>query len=144
MILMSGLLNNFVDIFSRFSQLQIFSNTHKINVIFCGKNFLNHTGITMESADKGVNGCTVQTMMRSGAVGKDGRIRLGDYLTQMNHECLRHATNSQARSILKRTNLIGDDVRCVYLIYIVEWIYFFTRKHQKLCVSPTRLLKTCS
>uniref|UniRef100_A0A915IF22 PDZ domain-containing protein n=1 Tax=Romanomermis culicivorax TaxID=13658 RepID=A0A915IF22_ROMCU len=72
-------------------------------------------GIMLDMADKGVNGCIVQTLMRAGAVGKDGRIRPGDYITQINHESLRNVTNSQVKAILKRASLVGHEVNVTYI-----------------------------
>ena len=61
-------------------------------------------------ADKGINGCIVKTLLPTGIVGTDNRIKLGDYVTKINNESLRGVTNSKARSILKRASLIGTDI----------------------------------
>lgn len=59
------------------------------------------------SVDKGINGCLVKSISRTGAIGRDGRVKVGDLIVKVNTETLRGVTNSQARAILKRTNLIG-------------------------------------
>ncbi|MCP9261358.1 Multiple PDZ domain protein [Dirofilaria immitis] len=48
--------------------------------------------------DKGINGCQVN-----------------DYIVKVNMESLRNVTNSQARAILKRTNLIGTQCNVTYI-----------------------------
>jgi C-terminal processing protease CtpA/Prc len=68
------------------------------------------TGITIDVADKGINGCYVVTRLPTGLVGLDNRIQLGDYVTKINNESLRGVTGAQARSILKRASLIGTDI----------------------------------
>ena len=66
----------------------------------------------MESMDSGVvNGCVVKTIMSSGAIAKDGRIQVGDVIVSVNNESLRRITTSQARAILRRSSLIGIDIR---------------------------------
>ncbi|VDD92368.1 unnamed protein product [Enterobius vermicularis] len=67
------------------------------------------------SVDKGINGCVVKSICSKKAVGKDGRIQVGDYIVKVNMENLRNVTNSQARSILKRANLIGVQCSIVYI-----------------------------
>uniref|UniRef100_A0A1I7WXD5 PDZ domain-containing protein n=1 Tax=Heterorhabditis bacteriophora TaxID=37862 RepID=A0A1I7WXD5_HETBA len=64
--------------------------------------------------DKGVNGCVVKSICGKKAIALDGRIQVGDYVVKINSESLRNATSSQARAILKRTNLIGT--QCKYVI----------------------------
>ena len=68
-------------------------------------------GVTVDAVDRGVNGCIVKTISGVGAVGKDGRIVVGDYLVTINNETLRCVTNAQARAILRRASLLGIDIR---------------------------------
>ena len=68
-------------------------------------------GLTVESTDKGVNGCIVKTLSPNGAIVKDGRILVGDYVLTVNNESMRRITNAQARAILRRASLLGTDIR---------------------------------
>lgn len=69
--------------------------------------------MTVEAIDKGVNGCAVKQIQAGGAIEKDGRIQLGDYILTINNESLRGITNAQARAILRRASLLGQDIRSV-------------------------------
>jgi len=68
-------------------------------------------GINVEVVDGGVSGVLVTSVTKGGAVHRDGRIRVGDFLVSVNHETMRSATNAQARAILRRTQLVSTDVR---------------------------------
>ncbi|KAI1306510.1 Multiple PDZ domain protein [Halotydeus destructor] len=72
-------------------------------------------GLTLELADRGVNGMVVKCITASGAVARDGRIEVGDYLLAMNNECLRNITNSQARSIIRRAQLLNTEIIIKYI-----------------------------
>ncbi|VDK25919.1 unnamed protein product, partial [Anisakis simplex] len=73
-------------------------------------------GLVLDAeADKGVNGCVVKSVCSRKAVAQDGRIQVGDYIVKINNEGMRNITNSQARAILKRTNLIGTQCNVVYI-----------------------------
>lgn len=61
-------------------------------------------------ADRGVNGMIVKLLNPNCAIAKDGRLRIGDYLVSINNESLRSVTNSQARAILRRAQLISGDI----------------------------------
>ncbi|CAG9536376.1 unnamed protein product [Cercopithifilaria johnstoni] len=65
--------------------------------------------------DKGINGCQVKSICSKKAVGRDGRVQVNDYIVKVNMESLRNVTNSQARAILKRTNLIGTQCNITYI-----------------------------
>ncbi|PIC45893.1 hypothetical protein B9Z55_005763 [Caenorhabditis nigoni] len=73
-------------------------------------------GIVLDGdKDKGVNGCVVKSICGKKAVALDGRIQVGDFITKINTESLRNVTNSQARAILKRTNLVGTFCNVTYI-----------------------------
>ncbi|PAV77593.1 hypothetical protein WR25_14180 [Diploscapter pachys] len=73
-------------------------------------------GLSLDAdKDKGVNGCTVKNICHRKAAGLDGRIQVGDYIVKLNAENLRNVTNSQARSILKRANLLGIETSITYI-----------------------------
>ena len=65
----------------------------------------------MELADRGINGMVVKSLAHHGAIYKDGRIQIGDYLVAINNENLRNVTNSQARAVLRRAQLVSTDIR---------------------------------
>ena len=68
--------------------------------------------MTVEATDKGFNGCVVKTLTKSGAVFKDGKIKVGDYIMSINNESMRRITNAQARVILRRMSLMNNtDIR---------------------------------
>lgn len=69
-------------------------------------------GIVLDAEiDKGINGCVVKSICSKKAIGRDGRVQVGDYLIKINTENLRNVTNSQAKAILKRTNFIGTQCK---------------------------------
>lgn len=69
-------------------------------------------GIVVDAEiDKGINGCVVKSICSKKAIGRDGRVQVGDYLVKINTESLRNVTNAQAKAILKRTNLIGTQCK---------------------------------
>ncbi|EPB69705.1 PDZ/DHR/GLGF domain protein [Ancylostoma ceylanicum] len=65
--------------------------------------------------DKGVNGAAVKSICSKKAIALDGRIQVGDYIVRINQESLRNVTSSQARAILRRTNLIGT--QCKFVVF---------------------------
>ncbi|KAK6624473.1 hypothetical protein RUM44_011332 [Polyplax serrata] len=72
-------------------------------------------GISVDSVDQGVNGMLVVLVVPGGAVARDGHIHPGDYLISVNHETLRKVTNSQARAILRRAQLLSTDISVTYI-----------------------------
>jgi multiple PDZ domain protein len=65
----------------------------------------------VDSVDKGMNGMLVVAVVGGGCIARDGHIVPGDYLVSVNNESLRKVTNSQARAILRRTQLLSTDIR---------------------------------
>ncbi|KAK3091257.1 hypothetical protein FSP39_018351 [Pinctada imbricata] len=72
-------------------------------------------GVSVESVEKGINGCQVKSLTKSGAIAKDGRIQVGDYITSVNNESMRRITNAQARAIIRRASLLGIDISITYI-----------------------------
>ncbi|VDK29176.1 unnamed protein product [Gongylonema pulchrum] len=73
-------------------------------------------GIVLDAeADRGINGCQVKNICSKKAIGRDGRVQVNDYIVKVNTESLRNVTNSKARAILKRTNLIGTHCNITYI-----------------------------
>lgn len=70
----------------------------------------------MECVGDGTNGVVITETTPGGAFDCDGRIAVGDFLLSINNESLRRCTQSQARSILKRTQLLSTDILYVYVI----------------------------
>ncbi|XP_053394209.1 multiple PDZ domain protein-like isoform X3 [Mercenaria mercenaria] len=76
----------------------------------------NNLGMTVEATDKGINGCVVKSLTKTGAIYKDGRIQVGDYIMAINNESMRRITNTQARVILRRASLMGSaDISISYV-----------------------------
>ena len=74
--------------------------------------FSSSSGIGVEATEKGVNGCIVKSLTKSGAIYKDGNIQIGDHIMSINNESMRRITNTQARVILRRASLMGStDIR---------------------------------
>ncbi|KAH7699196.1 CRE-MPZ-1 protein, partial [Aphelenchoides avenae] len=73
-------------------------------------------GIVVDAdVDKAINGSIVKSICNKKAIARDGRVQVGDYIVKINTENLRNVTNSQARLILKRTNLIGTQCNVTYI-----------------------------
>lgn len=72
-------------------------------------------GVNIEVVDQGVNGVVVSSLVRNGAVHKDGRLHAGDFILSVNNESMRNITNSQARAILRRTQLVSTDVSICFI-----------------------------
>ena len=72
--------------------------------------------------DKGVNGMLVVAVVAGGCIARDGRIVPGDYLLSVNNESLRNVTNSQARAILRRTQLLSTDIRYLSRTHYANWM----------------------
>ncbi|WKX94389.1 hypothetical protein Q1695_011555 [Nippostrongylus brasiliensis] len=73
-------------------------------------------GIVLDAdRDKGVNGAMVKSICSKKAIALDGRVQVGDYIVRINQENLRNVTSSQARAILRRTNLIGTQCNVTYI-----------------------------
>ncbi|XP_064604764.1 multiple PDZ domain protein-like isoform X2 [Liolophura sinensis] len=75
----------------------------------------DHLGLTVEAVDKGINGCIVKSLVKGGALGKDGNIMAGDFIVSMNNETMRRITNAQARAILRRASLLSTDISITYV-----------------------------
>ena len=102
------------------SYINFSANIHKISRLKCilqsvfllwVVNYFLLVGLTVESVDKGINGCLVKSLVETGAVARDGRISVGDYITLINNESMRRITNAQARAILRRASLLSSDIR---------------------------------
>lgn len=77
---------------------------------FVINNSLLNLGLTLEMADGGANGMIIKSLSKKGAIYSDQRISQGDFLIAVNNESLRNVTNSQARAILRRAQLLTNDI----------------------------------
>ncbi|GMS85096.1 hypothetical protein PENTCL1PPCAC_7271, partial [Pristionchus entomophagus] len=93
----------------------IFLPTHLERTIKITKGPLALGLVVDAERERGVNGCVVRNVCSKKAVGLDGRIQVGDYIVKVNTENTRNVTNSQARAILKRANLVGASISVTYI-----------------------------
>lgn len=70
-------------------------------------------GLRLDS--KGPNGCSVRSIEPESVISKDGRLQVGDYVLAINNETLKNVSDAQARSLLRRTSLLGKDFRLTVL-----------------------------
>ncbi|XP_065834941.1 multiple PDZ domain protein-like isoform X2 [Oscarella lobularis] len=69
-------------------------------------------GLSVAGSDKGV---LVKSVLKGGAIGRDGRISVGDRIVEVNGEKLEGVTGAKARAILRRSSLSGAGIRIKYL-----------------------------
>lgn len=69
------------------------------------------SGVSLEAAERAINGLRVAAVAAGGAVARDSRIVPGDWLVSVNNEVLRGATHAQARAILARAQLLTPEIR---------------------------------
>ncbi|CAC5386417.1 MPDZ [Mytilus coruscus] len=96
-------------------------------------------GLTVESTDKGINGCHVKSIATNSAVGKDGRIKIGDYIVSVNNESTRKITNAQVRAIIRRASLLGFDISITYISSEDAAAYKSSRVDDQSPPPPTML-----
>ncbi|KAK3592866.1 hypothetical protein CHS0354_004087 [Potamilus streckersoni] len=98
-------------------------------------------GLSVEAAEKGVNGCIVTNIAKNGAIDKEGSIQVGDYITSVNNESMRRITNAQARAILRRASLLGSiDMSISYIPSADAAVYRETASTSTTEHSPTRTM----
>lgn len=83
--------------------------------------FVFFAGLSVDAVGRGVNGMLVVAVVPGGAAYRDGSIVPGDLVVSVNNESLRHVTNSQARAILKRANLVSTHLKWVPRPTPVPW-----------------------
>ncbi|XP_065321655.1 multiple PDZ domain protein-like isoform X3 [Gordionus sp. m RMFG-2023] len=88
---------------------------HALERVIKIKKGLLHLGLTLEPEGIGTNGCIVSSVSPDGAIKRDGRVKVGDYITSINNESLRYVTLNQAKSILSRISLISSDISLNYI-----------------------------
>lgn len=65
--------------------------------------------------------------------------KVNDYIVKVNMENLRNVTNSQARAILKRTNLIGT--QCKFVLFCFCFCFFFFSPPRSILISRSIVIK---
>jgi hypothetical protein len=68
------------------------------------------SGIQIEALAFELCGTIVRQIESNGAVQRDGRLRTGDLVLYLNHESLWRVTSSQAKSILRRAELVSTGI----------------------------------
>ena len=72
--------------------------------------FFSLTGIQLEALAYELCGTIIRQIEDSSIVAKDGRLRAGDLILYLNHECMWRVTCSQAKTILRRAELISSGI----------------------------------
>ncbi|XP_046567946.1 multiple PDZ domain protein-like isoform X9 [Haliotis rubra] len=94
-------------------------------------------GMTVDAVDRGINGCVIKTIADGGALAKDGRLAVGDYVVLVNNESMRRITNAQARAILRRASLLNRSISFTYIPSADVAAYQETLTNRSLECSPS-------
>ncbi|XP_071117082.1 multiple PDZ domain protein-like isoform X2 [Haliotis cracherodii] len=94
-------------------------------------------GLTVDAVDRGINGCVIKTIVDGGALAKDGRLAVGDYMVLVNNESMRRITNAQARAILRRASLLNRSISFTYIPSADVAAYQETLTNRSLECSPS-------
>ena len=84
--------------------LKCFGNTENISLA------LNYLGIQLEALAFELCGTVVRQIESESCVAKDGRLKPGDLILYLNHECLWRVTSSQAKTVLRRAELVSNSI----------------------------------
>ena len=68
------------------------------------------SGLQLEALAYELSGTLVRDISYPGAVFRDGRLRRGDLVLFLNHECLWRVTSSQAKIILRRADFVTTGI----------------------------------
>ena len=68
------------------------------------------SGIQLEALAFELCGTLIRQIEPNSCVAKDGRLRSGDLIVYLNHECLWRVTSSQAKTILRRAELVSNAI----------------------------------
>eukprot|EP00118_Oscarella_pearsei_P000868 m.6002 g.6002 ORF g.6002 m.6002 type:complete len:1738 (+) comp14693_c0_seq1:214-5427(+) len=74
-----------------------------------------NTGLGLSVAGGGDTGVMVKNILKGGAVGRDGRISVGDRIVEVNGEKLEGVSGARARAILRRSSLSGTGIKIKFL-----------------------------
>ena len=66
--------------------------------------------LQLEALAYELSGTLVRDISYPGAVFRDGRLRRGDLVLFLNHECLWRVTSSQAKIILRRADFVTNGI----------------------------------
>ena len=67
-------------------------------------------GIQLEALAFELCGTLIRQIEPDSCVAKDGRLRPGDLIIYLNHECLWRVTSSQAKTVLRRAELVSNAI----------------------------------
>ena len=65
------------------------------------------SGLQLEALAYELCGTLIRKVEENSLVEADGRLRPGDLILYLNHECLWRVTSSQAKTILRRAELVS-------------------------------------
>ena len=105
---MEKIRENFLLLFGLFeASLQ----THKTES-FSAKDHLccSILGIQLEALAFELCGTIIRQVEADSCVARDGRLKPGDLILYLNHECLWRVTSSQAKTILRRAELVSNAI----------------------------------
>ena len=68
------------------------------------------SGLQLEALAYELSGTLVRDISYPGAVFRDGRLRRGDLILFLNHECLWRVTSSQAKIVLRRADFVTNGI----------------------------------
>ena len=68
------------------------------------------SGLQLEALAYELCGTLIRKVEESSLVEADGRLRPGDLILYLNHECLWRVTSSQAKTILRRAELVSTAI----------------------------------
>ena len=67
-------------------------------------------GIQLEALAYELCGTVIRKVEDNSVVARDGRLRAGDLVLYLNHECMWRVTCSQAKTILRRAELVSSGI----------------------------------
>ena len=97
-------------------------------------------GIQLEALAYELCGTVIRQIEDNSIVAKDGRLKPGDLILYLNHECMWRVTCSQAKTILRRAELVSSGIPYVLFEFNLNSIFqqnkmqklfFFLKKYEK-------------
>lgn len=67
-------------------------------------------GLQLEALAFELCGTLIRQIETDSCVDRDGRLRPGDLILYLNHECLWRVTSSQAKTVLRRAELVSNAI----------------------------------
>ena len=94
-------LQNFINL--SYTENALENNTENIYLLI-------YLGIQLEALAFELCGTLVRQIESESCVAKDGRLKTGDLILYLNHECLWRVTSSQAKTVLRRAELVSNSI----------------------------------